>query len=352
MRAMQFSAIHGQTALARIPRTLAGLGCIVATTAMPAITRATPQPLVASTSLCPEAAEVEQEILGLTPTLYRGVISNQVHIQISDTGAEYTAAIFDPELRAIKSFFDPARDCQRRARFVAVFVVLTLMPPGIEKELTIPDSPSQFTSAPEKRPSNSADTASGRYRVLENFYDRQVVATIMPRTASAVRIEAAATLQRTPAVFESLAMTGIGGEIRGLFGRGHLAALVSIGYIKRSTFGVDGIEGSMRRAPAVVGLQWRLRLRTLELAPEAGAIAMFERVRGNGFLHSEQNSTMQFGGRLGGTVSGAYGRLWPYFGIYFNAFPAPQDLVTAPQGAVGTTPAIELGTTLGVSYAL
>ena len=186
------------------------------------------------------------------------------------------------------------------------------------------------------------------------IYDRQKVATILPRMASVARIEAAATLQkRTPAVFQSLAMMGIGGEVRGLLGRGHLAALVSIGYIERSTFGVDGVKGSMRRAPAVVGLQWRLRLRSLELAPEAGAIAMFEHVRGNGFLHSEQNSTMQFGTSTWlARCPWLYGRQVPYLGRVLQRIPfAAKFKATAPQGIVGKTPALELGFALGGSYA-
>lgn len=327
------------------------MACLVATATKPAMAQSSPPSFVASTSLCPEATQVEQEILGLTPTLYRGVLTNQIHIQIDDTGAEYTVAVFDPNLRATKSFFDPARDCKRRVRFVAVFVVLTLMPPGMDKQSTTSDTASESNAAPEKRTPISTDMSHAGRSVPTVIDDRQKVATILPRTASVARIEAAATLQRTPAVFQSLAMMGIGGEVRGLLGRGHLAALVSIGYIKRSTFGVDGVKGSMRRAPAVVGLQWRLRLRSLELAPEAGAIAMFEHVRGNGFLHSEQNSTMQFGTHLAGTMSMAYGRLVPYLGAYFNAFPLPQNLATAPQGIVGKTPALELGFALGGSYA-
>ena len=66
--------------------------------------QSSPPSFVASTSLCPEATQVEQEILGLTPTLYRGVLTNQIHIQMDDTGAEYTVAVFDGNLRATKSF--------------------------------------------------------------------------------------------------------------------------------------------------------------------------------------------------------------------------------------------------------
>jgi hypothetical protein len=344
------------------------------------LAQSSPPTLVVSTSSCPESALVEQEILGLTPTLYRGVLSNQIHIQIDDTGAEYTVSVFDPNLRATKSFFDPARDCKRRVRFAAVFVVLTLMPPGIERQSTAEklkddsgtatadaiksggqsaqsdraaatESPSRLSNMPEKLPTDGGENGGAGSRVPTKFDDRQTVTYDRLRMKSALRVEAAATLQRTPAVFRSLAMTGVGGEVRGLFGRGHLAVLVSIGYIKRSTFGVDGINGSMRRAPAVVGLQWRLRLHAIELSTEAGAVAMFEHVRGNGFLHSEQNSTVQVGARLGGAISTAYGRLVPYMGAYFSAFPLPQDLVTAPQGVVGTTPALELGITLGGSYA-
>jgi hypothetical protein len=370
---MQLSKTHRQTAPGRINRTLSRLLYLAATTGTPATTLAAPTPIavpspyVNSTSECPAGAEVEQEIVGLAPTLRQSRV--EVRIQISDTGAEYTVDVIDPKLRAQKSFFDPARDCKRRARFVAVFVVLTLMPPGFDMPSTdvapeapptqSPDKPSTpevspgtlspSTQVPEKPPSPSV----GRQRVQSSSAvdDGRASGTPQPRLKSTVRVEGALVLQWTPAVFQSLEMTSIGGEARGLFGRGRLAALVSIGYIKRSTFSAEGIHGSMRRMPAVVGAQWRTRLSRIEFETELGAVAMFERVRGNGFVHSEQNSTVQFGARLGAVVSSAQGRLVPYFGAYVSAFPLRQELLAAPQGVVGKTPTLDLSITLGGSYA-
>src|SRR5947207_1672920 len=89
-----------------------------------------------SADQCPLPSAVASETWKLTPADRRDVFENLSDVLIEDLGASYRVVITTPEGTTTRTYPGPDRECARRARFAAVFIVLTLMPP----EVPVPDS--------------------------------------------------------------------------------------------------------------------------------------------------------------------------------------------------------------------
>jgi len=86
---------------------------------------------------CPDQAAVAAAIGALVP---RGVaaLPEAAQVRLIDLGETYRVEARSDSAARTRTFRDPTRDCDQRARFAAVFIVLTLLPPelalGVEPE--------------------------------------------------------------------------------------------------------------------------------------------------------------------------------------------------------------------------
>src|SRR5262249_40507218 len=82
-----------------------------------------------------------------TPEQQRKIIPTS-HVIVRDDGEKYEITVSTPEQSVERSYSDPLRECDRRTRFVAVFAILTLMPP----EIGSPKEPNELPEPPPMPP--------------------------------------------------------------------------------------------------------------------------------------------------------------------------------------------------------
>ena len=120
-------------------------------------------------------------------------------VDVADAGDTYRVRLTVSNTQRVRVYRDVARDCEQRARFAAVFVVLTLMPPELLIEtpkLPAAEPPSPEPVRPSRRPRSSLWTP--RRGACASSWQRW--ATPRPRVLSAPE------------------MTGAGGELRAAIG--------------------------------------------------------------------------------------------------------------------------------------
>jgi len=254
-------------------------------------------------------------------------------IEVVDLGESYrvTLVAADGKERA-RLYQDAARDCDQRARFVAVFIVLTLMPP----ELLV-DSPLKEPPPPAPPPAPVPTVVA--------------VAAPPPPRPRAFRLEASAAMDFAPAIADAPSIASPGAEIRVAAGRRTLGVTAGVGFQPTSSFSVGGLEAHELRVPFDVGARARLATGPVELTIDAGVGAAV-------FHASGVNPAMPTGGtRLDLGARGAVAlrfarpttRLAPTIGLHALYFPKPYEIGTVPGGLIGHMPSLWLGATAGAS---
>src|SRR5688572_24735010 len=102
---------------------------------------------------CPDPKAVEAEVFKLTSAEGRAAHLPGARVRIFDEGDRYGVDIDKEGETYSKSYDDPARACDQRARVVAVAVVMTLIPAELSAET--PDA-----AAAEEPPDAPADSAT------------------------------------------------------------------------------------------------------------------------------------------------------------------------------------------------
>ncbi|HZL19658.1 MAG TPA: hypothetical protein VFG23_18130, partial [Polyangia bacterium] len=96
-------------------------------------------PTLAISGECPAAASIWADVEAIVPTDNLSRVTSAT-IEVTDLGDSYRVHIVGQGVERARVFRDLERDCDHRARFVAVFVVLTLLPPDFVVEAK-PDPP-------------------------------------------------------------------------------------------------------------------------------------------------------------------------------------------------------------------
>ena len=292
------------------------------------------QSLASGDGECPSAAAVEQGMLRLIPLEQRAALrEHAVHVELTDTNDSYRVKVSKDGVDVSKTYLDTARDCANRENIAAVFAVLTVLPP----ELGL--SPEPAVEAPPPPPPVPPPSPA--------------VIAAPPPEPHLVHIELGGLAVSSPAILDAPAISGVGGELRVAFGRHAYALTLSLGYLPRARFELDGVQGRVTRLPASVGVRWRRELDAWAVQLDFGALAVSDQVRESNLLRSEPRGSFDAGLRAGFTLAPAGNpRLAPFLGVFAWGSLLSREIAAEPQGTLGKLPQLWLGGTLGVSLGL
>ena len=290
--------------------------------------------LIAVDGSCPDEPAIDGAITALIP---RGVaaLPETARVSVVDLGETYRVAVKADGRARTRLFRDPARDCEQRARFAAVFIVLTLLPP----ELAFPQPPAEAPppAPPPPRPAVPP-----------------VVPIVPPPAPRRWRLELTALLEGAPAVAVGPSVLATGGEVRAVRALGAVALALGVGLEPRASFSISGLDARETRVPIDVSLRLQRGLGGLELAGEVGIVAAPLHAEGLGTAKPTSGTRLDGGVRFGAAFRFARpgARVAPFLGLHLVLFPWPYEITADPAGGLGTTPVLWLGARAGLSIAL
>ena len=287
---------------------------------------------------CPDPKTVQQAVLSLIPPERHALLEEGVRIELEDLGDSYRVTVWKAGRSVKKSYSDPARECDGRARFAAVFSVLTLMPPELGADpLAKPE--------PEPAPVPVSKPAPEPARIVEP-------APAPPRPPF-VHLELSAVYSSAPAILDSPSMYSFGGELRLSLGAGALSGTLSAAYLERARFDARGVQGEVERLPLSVGARLRSDFEAWRLSAELGLLLVPQRVRATNLLSQHADRSVDLGLRAGVQLARqSSAHFAPFVGAFACFSPAPSQLAALPQGVIGNLPYLWLGGAVGVSFGL
>ena len=102
---------------------------------------------------CPSPEAVQAEVRELTTPEQRRGVPSDAAVMVSDRGDSIAIAITRDGKTTVRVYHDAARDCARRAHFVSVLVVVSLMPPDARaRPSREPEPEPEPTPQPEPPP--------------------------------------------------------------------------------------------------------------------------------------------------------------------------------------------------------
>jgi hypothetical protein len=280
---------------------------------------------------CPDGGAIERAITALIP---RGTaaLPESARVIVADAGESYRVEVRSDAVTRARLFRDAARDCEQRARFAAVFIVLTLLPPDLAA------APPPKAPAPPPAPPPPP----------------VVVAAAPPPAPRRWRLELAALAEAAPAAFQSTSMLALGGQLQAARRLGRIEAALSVGVEPRIDFTIGGLQVRELRVPIGAGVRVRRATHGVELAGELAIVAAPFHAEGRSSAMPSSGTRLDLGGRAGAQLRlGGPDRRWaPFLGLQLSVFPWPYEIASMPAGALGTTPPLWLGATAGVAAAL
>jgi hypothetical protein len=291
-------------------------------------------PFTSGVGECPDAAAVEREVLRLIPPERHELLRRGVRIELDDLGDGYRVTVSKDGTSVKKSYADPARDCDGRARFAAVFAVLTVMPPELGPDALAPKPPPPPPPPPRPR------------RVV-------VVVPPEPPMPPFAHVELAGLFAYAPGIVNAPQLTTFGGELRVALGRAAFAGTLSVGYLPRSRFELSGVSAELLQVPASAGVRLSSDLGSFRVAADVEILAVVQRLRATSLVVSESQHALELGARGGLMLERPIGtRFAPFVGVFTWLVPAPSDITAFPQGVLGNLPYLWMGGTIGVSLGL
>jgi hypothetical protein len=287
---------------------------------------------------CPDPKTVQQAVLTLIPVERHALLARGVRVELEDLGESYRVTVWKDGTSVKKSYSDPARDCDGRARFAAVFTVLTLMPPELGVESVVKPEPEPAPKAPPAHEPTAAKPASA------------------PRPAPRpplAHLELSALYSYAPPILEAPSIHSFGAELRVAIGRGALRGTAAVAYTPPAKLELDGMQAELSRIPLSVGARLGTDFDSWSLSADLGLLLVAERVRATNLLTSAAHGSASFGVRAGAQLARQFG---PHFAPFVGAFacfmPSPSELSALPQGVIGNLPYLWLGGAAGVSFGL
>jgi hypothetical protein len=312
---------------------LAGLGAELARAETPA--PEAPAAMVVSGE-CPSAGTIWSDVKAIVPAHDLGRVT-EARVEVSDLGATYHVRIVSDAGERQRTFRDPEHDCDHRARFAAVFIVVTLLPPDVLLE-----APAAVAPTPTVHPGPELPPT---------------IASVAPPPAvpkkKRLRFEVAGLFDVAPALGSSEQSTTFGGELRSFVGAGRFAAVAGVGFEPRASFDFGGIGVDELRIPFDVGGAFVRGWNHLTLVGQLGLAGAVVRISGSNTASPGSGTRVDLGGRIG--VAARFGSssstVLPVVGIHALVFPKPYEATAMPEGNIGQLPALWLGVTAGVSFA-
>lgn len=257
---------------------------------------------------------------------------------VNDQGESFRVSITTEGSNAERTYADPARSCERRARFAAVFAIVTLMPPDLEAEA----EPNQSETPPPAVPPRAPLQPLPPPRAAP------------PRAAPPsgpppwIRLALAAAAEQALDSDAHLALRGFGAELFGAVGRARLAPAFSFAFAPKRELTLPDTRCELTRAEVTVGARLRSPLGPIGFDVDAGLALAWSRLRGAELAHPAVGTAVDWGLRVRGKATLEDARVSPLLGIETALFPFPSEVSGAPRGELGRLPLLWLGVTLGV----
>lgn len=314
---------------------------------------------------CPDPRAVEAEVFRLTSPEGRAAHLPGAQVRVFDAGEGYSVEIQKGGETYRKTYDDPGRACDQRARVVAVTVVMTLIPAEVSAEAPGEAAPELAGSEPARNAA-AVDVAEARAEA-----GSRAAATPPPASAAATEesratpaepptpgddtgglgFEGAAWFQHSISSSEVPRIAACGGELLASLGTARVAGLLGVSGGGSADFDLGDIRASLFEASARAGVRalWPLGGATLGL--DAAFVVARRQVTAESPHASDAQAAWELGASLGTNVSfDVSRRLAPVAGVRMNLFPAPSQLEAAPRGVIGTLPKFWLGAHVGVRF--
>jgi hypothetical protein len=297
-------------------------------------------PFVVGSAECPDPKTVQQAVLNLIPPERHALLARGVRVELEDLGDSYRVTVWKDGASVKKSYADPARECDGRARFAAVFTVLTLMPPELGgSPLATPEPEPEPSKKPAPIPAPAPAPAPA--------------APPAPNLPPWLQLELSALFASAPAILEAPSVHSFGGELRVALGRGALSGTLSAAYMQRARFDLTGVECELMRLPFSLGARLRADFAPWSLVADLGLSLSAQRVRATNLLSEQESGSLDVGIRAGVQLARQVGpRFAPFAAAFVWISPAPAEISALPQGVLGNLPYLWLGGAAGVSFGL
>jgi len=307
----------------------------VAPAAPPAL--AEPPVAITVSGTCPDAEAIWAAVASIVPAKDLDRFAAAAKVEVYDLGDSYRVSVNAKGIDRLRVYRDLAHDCDHRARFAAVFVVLTLMPPDVLLDV-LPAQP------PPPPPPPPPPVATGIVRTIP-------VPVSAPPTRA--RLEISGLFDAAPPLYSAPRAFAFGGEVRVGVRASRLALMAAAGFETIAPpLELGGLTVSEYRLPFDVGLRLPVATRpSAALVAELGMGAALFHARGTNSADPQAGTRLDLGARAGLAVhlGASRDRVQEIAGIHVDAFPKPYDVTLTPQGMVGRTPALWIGATLGLA---
>ncbi len=310
---------------------------------------------------CPDPKVVEAEVFKLTSPEGRAAHLPGARVHVFDSGDAYGVEIEKGDQAYRKSYDDPARACDQRARVVAVTVVMTLIPPELSAQAPAeagaveptddPGRPTDAAAAP--RAEAPAPPARAAAPAAPEAAGASLPALAPAPLLTSLQLEAGAWFQHSLSNSDVPRIAAWGGELLAAWGTARVAGLLAVSAGASAGFDLGEIRASMSEATARAGARVLWPTASVTLAFDAAFVVARRRVSAEAPNAAEPGSAWELGGAAGVNLAfHARRSVAPVTGFRLNVFPLPSELDAAPRGTIGTLPTFWLGGHAGVRFDL
>ena len=316
---------------------------------------------ISGDSTCPDPMAVEAEVSRLTSPEGRAEHLPGASVRVLDSGESYRIEITKGGDYFEKTYLDPARECDKRVRVAAVYVIMALIPPEfavpdeISGEASAPPSTSEpepratgqaaAQPAPAPRPASVKPPASVREE-----RPTSVQAASEEQTPSWWGIDAALIAQHSISSSQVPKVGALGADLLAVIGAGEISWVLGLNAMANSRFEIGPVRVDTAELACRTGIRLSYDEQPLELSADAGLIGAVRRLQGEAGQSSNLQSVNEFGAFFGASAALRWWSLAsPIIGVQARFFPAPAELVVTPRGQIGTMPKVWLGALVGVS---
>lgn len=311
-------------------------------------------------SVCPHPKAVEAEVFKLTSPEGRAAYLPGARVRIFDAGPGYSVEIEKDDETYRKTYDDPARGCDQRARVVAVTVVMTLIPPELAAEPTeaAPPAPGDAPAAAQADVAESRSEAPpvsvAKREPSWSVQEAPELAGLAETTSLSFQLDAGVWFHHSLSSSEVPRIAAGGGELTAALGSGRVAGLLSVSAGASRRFELGEIGVSMSEATARAGARVLWPIMPMTFAFDAAFVIARRRVSAEAPKVGEAAdaaAAWELGGAAGVNVAvQAWRSLAPVAGVRLEVFPAPSQLEAAPRGVIATLPVFWVGAHAGVRF--
>ncbi|HSY24089.1 MAG TPA: hypothetical protein VK841_18310 [Polyangiaceae bacterium] len=299
---------------------------------------------------CPDEAAVWSSATAIVPSAAGVLLAARPRVTIADLGDRYLVRVVTDHGPLERTGVDPARECDKRARFVAEFIVLALLPPAAAIEET-PPAPSRAPDAeppsPASPPVPSVSAPPPAQPTSAAAPNRAKPATTPP----VFRVELGLATGLAPAVLGAFPAADWGGEARVRLGAGRWAATASATVLPKVAFTARGDRAGLSRVPLEAGVRAHMGTAWATFAADAALALAYEQYTGES-THAPQSASRWAPGVAVGAIASTppVAGFAPYLRVSCALFPFVQSIVFAPETNPPNTPSLWFGASVGIAY--